>query len=247
MVMAGFISGAVAALCVWPFETIRSQRQVVKVNISLRECALTIYKKESILGFYKGIGCGMLGMSMFYGCYFLMNGYLRDKNYNPFISSYISANLSALLNNGFYVMRTRKQTELVNPSFLKEKKSSKSLVGILRKEGFRVWTRGLVITWIKNVELGGIAFSREYLRDNYNIPLIFATFGSKVAFGLITYPLDTARTLRRFEETPLGYHQMLNKFYTNPSSAYRGCGMYLLRSVPSTFIAFTIHDILTNI
>jgi len=239
--MEGFISGAVAAAAVWPFETIRVQCQVLSKS-TFKDCVMQIYCKQSIPGFYKGLPHGMAGSSIFYGMYFPLYTYLKTNEYasvSAFWASYGAANISSIFNNVFYVVRTRRQTQVTKTA----SKSNVSIFTIIKHEGLRGLSQGLGFTCLKNLEIGCISPCREYLIEHYHIHPPIATFIAKLFFSTLTYPLDTARTLQRY---PMSYNSILSRFIRNPKSTYFGYTLYAARSVPSTVIAFTIHDWLAN-
>jgi len=243
----GFISGATAAFAVWPFETIRTQKQVLnKTTFSNR--VQHIYRKQGLTGFYKGLSHGMTGMGMFFALYFPIHGHLKKQyifrnseesafGIRPFLASYIAANISSVFNNVFFVIRTRRQTQvtMLKPSI------NSSIFGVMKTEGIKGLIRGLGITCIKNIEFGFIVPFRQYMKDKGFDPLP-ATFTAKLITTSITYPLDTARTLCRYSTKPLSGKQIVLQFYKSPKSAYKGYSLYILRSVPSTAIAFTTYD-----
>ena len=238
--MEGFIGGAVAAIIVWPAETVRTQRQVLSTN-TIKSCIASIYQKQGLGGFYKGLNYGVAGMSTFYGTYFYLYHFLKTNKrqpIQPFWASYLAANVASTFNNGLYVIRTRRQTQLIKTSA----QHNMPLSTTLKREGWKMWTRGLGFTFVKNIEMGCISPCREYLIDSYHIHPIVATFTSKMVFGILLYPLDTARTLRRCESTPKSFRKILYQFRSNPKSAYYGCPLYIARSVPTTVIAFTLYD-----
>lgn len=236
--MEGFISGAVATLCVWPMETIRTQRQVMNKS-TIKSCTKNIYFNQGVRGFYKGLWHEMIGKGMFYGLYFKVYDLIRNGyGCNAFMASYLAACGSSVVNNGFYVLRIRYQTHII------KLQNKTSFVNMIRKEGIRGWTQGLGFTLLKNIEIGGIMAVREKMTRDYDVHPTISTFCSKMIFGMMLYPLDTARTLRRCETSPKSLQQILYRFSYNPKSAYYGCMMYLIRSVPSSVIAFTMNDYL---
>ncbi len=237
--MEGFVSGAIAAIVVCPAETVRVQQQV-SPSSTIKSCIANIYKKQGVVGFYKGMNYGIAGMSQFYGTYFYLYRFLKTNDHlaiQPFWASYLAANIASTLNNGLYVIRTRRQTQLIKTSA----HHNIPLSTALKHEGWKMWTRGLGFTFVKNVELSCITSCREYLKTHHIHPIV-ATFASKMMFGLLLYPIDTARTLRRCESTPKSFMEIACQFRSNPKSAYYGCLVYMIRSVPSTIIAFTVYD-----
>jgi len=251
--MNGFLSGAAAAVSVWPLETIRAQRQV-SPNGTLSGCCHNIYKKQGLPGFYRGLTHGTFGIGIFYAGYFplhdLLKSYLvcgesnnsrRFASIMPFLASYLAASAASVYVNGFYVIRTRRQTEIIKTS----QRNNMTILGVIKEEGISGLSRGLGLTWMKNIELGFIAPFRDRMKNEGYSPIL-SSFVAKLFTTSITYPLDTARTLRRFSTNPISGQDIAIKFYHNPKSAYKGYSIYALRSIPSTVIAFAVYDWLTE-
>jgi len=247
--MNGFLSGAIAAASVWPLETIRTQKQVYTKG-STYDCIINIYKKQGIRGFYKGLTYGIFGMGIFYAGYFPLYDFLkiylarkstrvnasRFSTTVPYLASYIAANIASLYTNAFYVIRTRHQTQIIRGS-----NSNLTIIRIIREEGIKGLSRGLGFTWIKNIELGFNAPFRDKMKK-YGYNPILSSFVAKLFTTSVTYPLDTARTLRRHLMYPISAKDIAIRFYHDPKSAYKGYPIYALRSIPSTVIAFTVYD-----
>lgn len=236
--LSGFISGSMASLCVWPLETIKIQKQAVHTNsLSLRYAILNIYHQHGILGFYRGVGYGMLSNSIFYGVYFNMIKYLKTNcnSTNDFINAYISAGVGSIFINLFQIYKTQRQVQaVVNPS--------KSLNCF----------KGLGWTLCKNVELGIISTFRPKLHQqlvqhgpNFMNDSIIgwstSTFIIKWMTNTLLYPLDTGRVISR--TSSYSTQKIIWTMFQNPKIAYRGYILYSIRSVPSTVIAFTINDL----
>jgi hypothetical protein len=112
----GFASGAVANIGVHPFETLRAQKQAVcETKQPIKTLIISIYRKQGLLGFYRGLGYAMLGNSIFYGCMFNTNQWLHSKypHINSFISGYVSSCFASVVINLFQVLKTHRQVEIV--------------------------------------------------------------------------------------------------------------------------------------
>jgi hypothetical protein len=123
------------------------------------------------------------------------------------------------------VFQIRKQTEVYHNARVK-------------KFYLKYYSKGLGVTFLKNIELGFIVPIRDHLKERWHLSPVFATFIAKIVATTFTYPLDTLRTMKRasIQRNPL------KEICKKPSMAYAGYPLYLLRSVPMTVIVFTLQD-----
>jgi hypothetical protein len=201
-----------------------------------------IYRQGGWRGFYKGLGHGTLGNSIFYGTYFYLNSLLNRVfgTKNGFYASYLSAGCASTLNNIFHVYKTHHQVEVLVKHPL--------LRGDIKRQWSKWMFRGLGWTWVKNVELGLIMRYRHSLEEYIPVYLpskVVSTFLIKWSTTTLTYPLDTARVLSRTEA--LSLPEIYRRLSASPRNAYRGYILYSTRSVPSTVIAFCTYDWLTSL
>jgi len=248
-IFRGIVSGGTAALICAPLDILKTQYQVRKYNKTLLDSGRQIYNKNGILGFYRGAGSNILAMASFYGVFFPIYHFNKQfvKKLFPDINQplqHITASISAgigasLFANPFHVLKTRYHTE--------KTKISPSISGLIRKiyqkEGFRSFYRGLGVTYFKNIELGIQLPIYEYIKSNTPITYALAAFIAKMTATTVTFPLDTIRTNRR-RNSNLSIFEIINKIKSERGlfGFYKGYHIYLLRSLPSSVIAFMVYE-----
>lgn len=247
---SGFIAGTVSTTITWPLNVIQVQRQVCghlsnskyfdTNNLSIIN---NIYNKNGLRGFYRGVSKGIWAYSIFYGSFFYTNdflkSYLPEGKTHTIIRSYIAAGIGSIISNPFHVVRIRCQSEIIKNTY-----TPTTLRQIYRYEGVQALIKGLEPTLVKNLELSIIVLLNEYLSEKYFLPVYISTALGKLVATSITYPIDSYRTIRRFDSL-LKVKDILFTFKSNPRKLYWGYGAYLLRSIPSTILAFHIYSALT--
>lgn len=238
---SGFIAGATSTIICHPLQIIQVQQQVLKNKQSITETAKNIYNKQGIKGYYYGIYRGILCYSIFYETYFYTYDYLKKStNLGPFITSYLASGIGSIISNPWHVVRVRRQTCILK----NELNLKPSIIKIYKNEGIGPLFKGLKTTLFKNIELGIIMVIYEKLRDDYKINPIYASFSGKLIASSLTYPLDTARNIRRYE--PISHTEVIKRFKLNPKLMYNGISIYLIKSVPSCIIAFSVNQYIRN-
>lgn len=250
---SGFVAGAISSVSTWPLNVIQVQYQI-SGHLQQLESTLNkqkfniihnIYKKQGLLGFYRGVSKGFCAYSVFYGSFFytndLLKQYLPHKVVYTLGSSYIAACIGSIFSNPYHVVRVRCQSEILKPTY-----SPITIRQIYRLEGSQALTKGLKSTLLKNWELSIIMFLHEYLSDKYLLPTYASSGVGKLIATSITYPIDTYRTARRFD-SKLTNKKILSTFKETPGKLYWGYWAYVIRSIPATVIAFHVRSLLIRI
>nr|QBK92358.1 MAG: mitochondrial carrier-like protein [Pithovirus LCPAC304] len=234
--LSGFIAGTVAAVSTWPLSVVQVQRQV-QIGGNIRNTVKNIYKKQGIKGYYCGVTKGIICYSLFYGTFFCVYGHLKaTTDLPPFFTSYMAAAVGSIISNPSQVVRVRCQTAI-----LKNKSNHNlTILGIVREEGFGTLLKGIRATLLKNCEISIVMTIHEYLSE-YQIPVIYSSAIGKITAASITYPIDSYRSIRRYEA--LTFNQILNRFCANPKIMYNGYLPYLIKSVPATGIVFYCNNL----
>ena len=253
---SGLIAGATSSIATWPLCVIQVQRQIyghIKTQKAgdgkILHLIWNIYSKQGIPGFYRGVSKGIWAYSLFYGSFFYTNDLLRtfskDAGVNDspiliLLRSYIAAGIGSIISNPHHVVRVRCQSSLLQQSH-----RPTNIREIWRKEGPGALTKGLRTTLIKNWEISIVMTIHDYLSNQYDYPAYFSSGIGKLVATSITYPLDSYRTIQRFDPS-LSMRQILSNFRETPKKIYWGYGAYLCRSVPATIIAFNVQSLLTR-
>lgn len=238
-IASGFIAGTVSSVLTFPLQVIQVQQQVSKGKRSIIGTAQNIYKKQGIKGYYYGLSRGVLCYSIFYGTYFYTYDRLKETTkLSPFLTSYLASAVGSIISNPWQVVRVRRQTCVLNGQL----NLKPTIRKIYRQEGAKALCKGLRTTLFKNIELGLIMTIYEKLTNDYKFSPIYASFTGKLVASSITYPLDCARNIRRYES--ITYKKILKRFYNNPRTTYNGYPVYLIKSVPACIIAFSVNQYL---
>lgn len=250
--ISGFVAGTVSSLICFPLQVIQLQQQISRDNLSIKRTIKNIYNKQGIKGYYYGVSKSILSYSIFYGIYFYSYNLLKEsfntKYNNCFINSYIASGIGSIISNPWHVVRVRRQTCILSG----ELNLNPTIRNIYNEEGIKSLFKGVKLTMFKNIELSLIMSINEYLTNNYEMPIVYSSFIGKITAATITYPIDSARNLVRYGKIiknkkyreSLSLKEVLIKFNKNPSSMYNGYPIYLIKSIPSCVIAFSINELI---
>jgi len=209
LIIPGFISGFISSLFCHPLEYLKVKYQSNNGN--------------NVSNFKRGIIINPLVYGLHYSIYFPVYHSINGSNstINPFGSACVAQGISNIILNPLWIYRTRllvfgNNTELKPSNYFK-------LSG---------YTRSIIPNTILSLQTG-ISFGlMEILINNYQIDPTLSSLISKTIAGVITYPVDTFRTITRVNNVPLKelYYSIQFK------NTYRGISFYLLKSVPSFVI-----------
>lgn len=240
--ISGFIAGSISSVICYPLQIIQVQQQVSNNKRTVIDSIKNIYQKQGLRGYYYGLNKGVLCYSIFYGSYFYTYDWLKESTeLSPFVKSYLASTLGSIISNPWQVVRVRRQTCILNGQL----NFKPSIRQIYQQEGIISLTKGLKLTLFKNIELGLVMTITEKLKTDYQVSQVYASFTGKIIAASLTYPLDCARNIRRYE--PITYRKILRRFYNNPKKMYYGMPAYLIKSVPACVISFTINDMIKQI
>lgn len=250
---SGFIAGTVSSVVCYPLQIIQVQQQVSNNKRTVIDTIRAIYQKQGLRGYYYGVTNGILGYSIFYGTYFYTYDWIKEEtNWHPFVSSYLAAAVGSIISNPWHVLRVRRQTCILSG----QTNLKPTIRGMYTEEGVRALYKGTGTTIVKNFELSLIMTVNEHLRNQYQIPIVYASFASKLIAASISYPLDTWRNLSRngkiikdsngqpVGRTAFSNKEILTRFWHNPKCMYNGYPVYLVKSLPACVIAFSVNQYL---
>jgi len=246
--MEGFISGFIGTLVTHPLEVLKVKRQA------------SLFDNKQI---FKGILINPTVYGLHYLIYFKCYSTLK-KEYSPFQAAFISQGISCLTLNSLWIVRTKRMTmgmdyskillQMNKEYFYKGLMYSNILCfqtglsfSILEYLNGSTGTTGSTVntgTTVNNGTTGSTGNTGSTVTTGNTGTtgttgnIIINSFISRTASGIVFYPIDTMRTMRRCDQ-----QIFLNRGIL---SFYNGIGYYLLRSVPSFVIVNYIHSILSN-
>ena len=213
-IVSGFVSGFVSTLVSHPLE-------FLKVNYQIQN--------RSSLNFSRGIIINPCVYGLHYSIYLPMYNYCKKNQLDSFSSAFIAQNISNLILNPLWAIRTQRMVFDNYQSF-----NLKNVLLGYKKSAVPNLLIGLQtgITW--NIH--------EYLVHN-GIETTFSAGFAKTVAILLTYPVDTYRTRIRLDVR----YTLLDFIKSNTlKNYYSGISFYLLKSVPSFMIMNYISLLLLN-
>ena len=227
------IAGSLATVVCNPLDIIRINIQTK--NISSMTAVKYIYNKNGILGFYKGIGIGILTIPTFWSIYFPSYEYMKT-SYSTSISAYFSCCFASTITSPMWYIRQKYQT-FTNFNTVYEIKNLR----------FKQFYSGLLSTYAINSNFmvqipiyEKIKSSKSFINNSFNIFL--ATCFSKICASVVTFPLENCRVLSR-QYPKLSSWEIITKLYLS-NNFYKGLTNYLLRSIPYHSIIFCTYEYL---
>ena len=213
--MNAFISGFISTLVTHPLEFLKVNYQNNNVN--------------NVNNVNKGVLINPLTYGLHYSIYYPLYTQLNKWDNSPFVSAFIAQNISNLILNPLWVIRTQRMA------------TDKDYKLIIKSFNFK---KTLYRSIVPNALIGiqsGLSFGiLEYLNKTNNDNLLLNSFISKTVAGVLTYPVDTVRTIIRVNGNE-SIKEIIQSLRIN--QVFRGLSFYLLKSVPS----FVIFNYLINI
>lgn len=254
----GATAGVIASTTCWPLDTIKIQNQVSTHTKGVLPAFRYAIDQNGIRGLYHGLSSGNLAMGFFYGLFFpiydhnkiLFANHIDNKHLVHGLSSYSAGIIASTFINPLYVTKTRHQTNLS-----KNHKIYQTIKTIYRKEGLYAFSKGLGLTYVKNVELGLQLTIFEFLHKKFDINGIsaglscfVASFIGKSISTSVTYPLDTLRTIRRTDNKKSVFKIVSEIYQTiGYKGFYKGYLANSIRSIPCAVIALWVNDFIKRI
>lgn len=245
--MYGWVSNGAAMLLCNPLEVIRTQSQVTASNSTVKTLITDVYKKQSIKGFYKGLGASLTTQPSFWLIYMPTYEYLKEEypNLPKFVTSNVAGSIGALITNPLWVLRARIQTEVLRGDSIKYNTFFQNTI---RNEGIASLWKGGGIALFKNLQMGIQLPLYEYLRDNGYNPFLSGVCGKMVA-STVFYPLDVVRTNVRTHIGHITFKGIINKIYKRNGGVfnfYRGIQIYYISQLPVFGITMFVFENLRN-
>ena len=156
MVLSGALAGASQVIITNPIEFIKIQMQMQQELNTKNNSIIKILRENNLLKTYKNCFPCLVRDVLFSSIYFPTYNYLKDNNYNYFLSGILSGALSAYTTTPFYIIKTRIQT-IINDN-LKITNFAYCALKIYRLEGFSYFFRGSVIRTLRTSLQFGFTF-----------------------------------------------------------------------------------------
>jgi len=248
------LSGVVSNTICWPLETVKVQNQARFKPKPLFNSIKYIIKKDKFSGLFRGLIVGNVAVAVCYGTFFttydllknVLKPYIGGVHIIHTLSGYLATLVASSIDNPLYVIKTQYQTKLIRgkPGHMS---LIKMVLDLYKLYGINVFYKGLLMTYVKNIEMAIQMPLYEFFKENIGIngatKYILSSFLSKTIATTIMYPLDTIRTIRR------AYPNMILKnsiLYTYKSGFFKGYSAHFIRTIPCSVITFAVRELLMN-
>lgn len=267
----GFVSGAVGKIIEYPFDTIKvrmqySQSLTNPLFTGTADCILKTYSNEGVIhGFYKGVASPLFGASMEYASLFwtydlsklvisksLGSEELQFKHKvvaggaSGLITSFVLTPIELIkcqmqvnnLNNG----KRYNLLDTISRIYHQDRKISSFWKGqsstLFRETGGTMF-------WFGTYEYLTLYFQKQNNRtQNSSLELLTSGAAAGITYNLSFYPFDTIKSVMQTSTTPQTYLQVIKRLYLNGGvrNFYTGCGITLVRALPSNAIVFYLYQ-----
>lgn len=262
--LIGFSANVLSTTIVNPVDVIKTKYQVNNLrgkNHSVPKIITSIYTKNGLAGFYRGLLPNISTYPVFWSVFFGLKGtqlnnykfvhfgtynstnnkpiYDKINKYaNKSISTLLSASISSALANPIFVIKIKLQT---NP-LISITDVTKQLY---KEEGIRAYFRGLTATLLNNSKLCVQFPMIDYFKDVYDMNPFMAALIVRTSMTSLFYPLDNIRTNQR-NSIGLSISSVVRQIYSNYGifGFYRGVLIYSLTSTPNFVLMVTIKEFL---
>lgn len=260
---AGGVGGVAAVLTGHPFDLMKVRQQTTS-NLSLAGAAKQVIGHDGPLGFYRGVGAPLLGVTPMFAVSFW--GYdVGQKLVRSWTKTEGTLSISEISSAGFISAvpmtlitapfeRIKVVLQLQGQGKLKE--NAKELKGpfdaarhILQNGGVKSLFKGSLATLARDGPGSALYFAAyEYLKrrgmdENGNIDLKTITFAggmAGVAMWIPVFPIDCIKTNLQSSDTPMSIAEVTRKIYARGGirGFFPGVGSALARSFPANAATF---------
>lgn len=214
--MEGFVSGVISSFVTHPLEFYK-----IKYQNGFDNSKINLSRGCIINPFTYGIH---------YAVYFPIYKKLKSNGLDSFSSGFLAQSVSSIFLNPLWIIRTQRIA------------TNKTYREIYSTFNIKTCFRGITASGLICFQTALSMTFMESLLKNDN-SLLISSFLAKTISGVITYPLDTFRTIIRTDNYKNPY-KLFNELIFNPLRFYKGLSFYLLKSVPSFVIVNYCYSIL---
>jgi hypothetical protein len=254
----GTVSSVIASTVVYPVEVLKTNYQIhtyvlnsIKNSPSTYLIARNIYKKEGYSGFYRGISTQLTTYPVFWGVYFQVASYKPFQTNSQYVNNsgniLIASTIASAAANPAFVLRTHmqmNQTSDMSTNPIKIKKQYIPLIKhLMRTEGFRWMTKGMITTMLNNSKLCLQFPLYDLFKKEINNPLA-AGFMAKAISSSIYYPFDLIRSNQRLASKHISLHTAFKTIYRSKglTGFYAGIWLYNGTSLPNFAIMMALKE-----
>lgn len=216
--LSGFFSGSTKVLIGYPFETIKSKKQL---NIKY-----DIFSPKSL---YKGFSIPLILNSTKRGLQ--MSIYEKNSNSNKYLAGFYSGIISSLIMNPINIIKTNIQTNKY-PNI-----RSQLNINVLYRGNFINIIRETLFT---SYYLGTYNNIKQRLPNESKYYALSGIISGSTLWLFFT-PFDTIRTMIY---TGMSYKDIFNIINKKPFSLWNGCKPMIIKSIPVNMFNMTLYEYL---
>jgi hypothetical protein len=239
----GIISGSVSCIVCSPFDVLRTRYQISGTSLPIIETYSTLFKKEGTTLIKTGIKSNIYCIPIWWGMYHHTNNFLKSKNVWIGWDAFIAGNISSLVTNPLFVLRTRMLSGLYGDRI------STNIVNMIKTDGVKIFTKGYMSTVIHNGQLSVIMPLFDWGKDNfsnkeskfYTYQIMVISAIAKFIGGSIFYPTEVIRSRIRQSSKQMNFKEVIYCASFKPFSGYK---VHTIRSIPATVSALTVYELL---
>lgn len=233
-----FSASAISIFICQPVDVLKTNYQVNKFTI--KNNVMNIYDKYGIRGFYRGLNANISSIPIFWSIFFQVRKHMNNYGFknDAFLTSYLSGNISSLITNPLFVIKTRLQTS-------GEKSIFKVSKNIYKLNGKEVFLKGAPASMFNNLKLG-VQFPLYQLFKDNNYSIFLSSLLAKGISSSLLYPLDLVRVQQRNSDIKKSIIDILKEIYKKYKflGFYRGVLLYNMISIPNFVIMMNIIELI---
>jgi len=272
--ISGAGAGAAASFFTAPLDIIRVRMQADPIHSSRYKDTLwslkLIFAEEGIRGFYKGLSPNLYALIPNWAIYFSSYNFFKH-HYNielnvqdgpvlHLISAMTAAVITDVITNPIWLVKTRLQTQIFHPNYIKYNSTFDAFRKIIKEEGVAVLWSGTAAQLIGvthvAVQFPVYEATKKYFMTKNNktnnqlsaLEIITCSSISKIIASTVAYPHEVLRS--RMQSQRLQQRHYMNTWDAIKKIAreegirafYRGIETNILRTVPAAAITFTTYE-----
>ncbi|KAL3096038.1 hypothetical protein niasHS_005797 [Heterodera schachtii] len=266
---AGCLGGVAGVLAGHPLDTVKVRLQTQNSHCPIYRntfhCLKKIVQTEGPSALYKGMSSPLASLALINAVIFGVHGNISKQFDDPnalhvqFFAGAVAGAAQGFISSPMELLKLRAQICPViseNSNSAQKRCSSSPLTmacQIWRQKGLRHFSRGLLITQLRDCPAMGVYFaSYAFLRRSMdsengeqsqgmsNLQLLFAGGAAGMCSWLSNYPTDVVKTRFQSDDAYENYREVVKKAYSEHGwrTFFAGLGSTLIRAVPTNAAIF---------
>uniref|UniRef100_A0A914H0R9 Mitochondrial basic amino acids transporter n=1 Tax=Globodera rostochiensis TaxID=31243 RepID=A0A914H0R9_GLORO len=263
---AGCLGGVAGVLAGHPLDTVKVRLQTQNSHSPIYRntfhCLTCIVRNEGPSALYRGMSSPLASLTMINAVIFSVHGHISKQFEDPnalhvqFVAGAVAGATQGFISSPMELLKLRAQICHEPTSLAAPKRCSSSPLSmarqIWREKGLRHFSRGLLITQLRDCPAMGVYFaSYAFLRRKTdagsgeqqrlsNLQLLFAGGAAGMCSWLCNYPADVVKTRFQADDAYSNYREVIRKAYAENGwrTFFAGLGPTLIRAIPTNAAIF---------